>query len=213
MEPTIYNKPSIYNGAGIYKTGAEGGGGGGFTPISGSVELFGKVYNTVKINGLEWICENLDYKWDGLAIGHNTTSQQACYTQDNESLWGWNGRKCGLLYNKSAKEQLSNNLIDWRIPSLSDYDKLCVATKSYFDAYYKLTKNVDWSSRNGDDIFDFSEMPCGAYESGWQDINEGWYIHSQSNIMVYSRPYPEYTFMYGHYYGNWYLPIRLCRDV
>lgn len=28
MEPTIY-KPSIYNGAGIYKTGAEGGGGGG----------------------------------------------------------------------------------------------------------------------------------------------------------------------------------------
>jgi hypothetical protein len=28
MEPTIY-KPSIYNGAGIYKAGAEGGGGGG----------------------------------------------------------------------------------------------------------------------------------------------------------------------------------------
>ena len=28
MEPTIY-KPSIYKGAGIYKTGAEGGGGGG----------------------------------------------------------------------------------------------------------------------------------------------------------------------------------------
>lgn len=28
MEPTIY-KPSIYNGAGVYKTGAEGGGGGG----------------------------------------------------------------------------------------------------------------------------------------------------------------------------------------
>lgn len=29
MEPTIYNKPSIYKGAGVYKTGAEGGGGGG----------------------------------------------------------------------------------------------------------------------------------------------------------------------------------------
>lgn len=28
MEPTIY-KPSIYKGAGIYKTGTEGGGGGG----------------------------------------------------------------------------------------------------------------------------------------------------------------------------------------
>lgn len=28
MEPTIY-KPSVYKGAGIYKTGAEGGGGGG----------------------------------------------------------------------------------------------------------------------------------------------------------------------------------------
>lgn len=31
MEPTIY-KPSIYKGAGIYKTGAEGGGGGGGIP-------------------------------------------------------------------------------------------------------------------------------------------------------------------------------------
>lgn len=31
MEPTIY-KPSIYKGAGIYKTGAEGGGGGGGVP-------------------------------------------------------------------------------------------------------------------------------------------------------------------------------------
>lgn len=31
MEPTIY-KPSIYKGAGIYKTGAEGGGGGGDLP-------------------------------------------------------------------------------------------------------------------------------------------------------------------------------------
>lgn len=33
MEPTIY-KPSIYNGAGIYKTGAKGGGGGGAVSIS-----------------------------------------------------------------------------------------------------------------------------------------------------------------------------------
>lgn len=29
MEPTILKTPRIYNGAGIYKTGAEGGGGGG----------------------------------------------------------------------------------------------------------------------------------------------------------------------------------------
>lgn len=33
MEPTIY-KPSIYKGAGIYKTGAEGGGGGGSDEIA-----------------------------------------------------------------------------------------------------------------------------------------------------------------------------------
>lgn len=32
MEPTIY-KPSIYKGAGIYKTGAEGGGGGGGSAV------------------------------------------------------------------------------------------------------------------------------------------------------------------------------------
>lgn len=208
MEPTIY-KPSIYNGAVIYNTGAEGG----YTPISGSVELFGKVYNTIKINGLEWICENLDYKWDGLAIGHNTTSPQACYPQDNESLWGWNGRKCGLLYNKAAKEELANNLNTWRIPSSSDFDKLFISLNTYFDVSYKLTKNSVWSSRTGDNEIGFSELPCGAYESGWVGITDSWYIHSQSNLLITSTPTYSYTVLPSTYFGNWYMPIRLCRDI
>lgn len=41
MEPTIY-KPSIYKGAGIYKTGAEGGGGGGDLPEGFTPALYAK---------------------------------------------------------------------------------------------------------------------------------------------------------------------------
>ena len=37
-EPTIY-KPSIYKGNGIYKNGADGGGGGGFEPVPNNIEL------------------------------------------------------------------------------------------------------------------------------------------------------------------------------
>ena len=48
MEPTIY-KPSIYNGNGIYKNGATGGGGGG---VEG-VEILGNLYKTKKIGNYE----------------------------------------------------------------------------------------------------------------------------------------------------------------
>lgn len=55
MEPTIY-KPSIYKGAGIYKAGAEGGGGGG---IPDNIKLFDAVLFN---NG--WICNELDGKYE-----------------------------------------------------------------------------------------------------------------------------------------------------
>ena len=63
-----------------------------------------KVYKTVKIGNLQWMCENLEYKWDGLLIGteHLDGSYDdpvAAYREDDESTWGWNGRKCGLYYN------------------------------------------------------------------------------------------------------------------
>lgn len=47
MEPTIY-KPSIYKGAGIYKTGAEGGGGGGYLPEG--YKKFSFIRNKIEIN-------------------------------------------------------------------------------------------------------------------------------------------------------------------
>ena len=47
MEPTIY-KPSIYKGAGVYKTGAAGGGGGqildGTTPPDNAQGKNGDIY-------------------------------------------------------------------------------------------------------------------------------------------------------------------------
>lgn len=72
MEPTIY-KPSIYKGAGIYKAGAEGGGGGGnFSGVLGAIYLkpessqetvsFGKSFNkddiSILVNFTSWSTSN-----------------------------------------------------------------------------------------------------------------------------------------------------------
>ena len=69
MEPTIY-KPSIYKGAGIYKAGAEGGGGGGQV-IPGLPSNYTPI-NAIRINqtsaGQLLKFENLNFSTDGVSF-------------------------------------------------------------------------------------------------------------------------------------------------
>lgn len=191
------------------------------TIVQGSVELFGKTYTTIKINGLEWICENLDYKWSELPIGHNTTSIQACYVNDNESTWGWEGRKCGLLYNNAAMKYLQENILDndvWRVCTIDDIDKLAISTNAYFNAGYHLSVNESWGTLDGDNSLLFSEKPCGACvaSDGFVGTGQSFYINlytSLNKYMAYRRNDEMYQFTYGDYSGNWYTPIRLVRDA
>lgn len=194
--------------------------GGGMTPIKGTVELFGKTYSTIKINGLEWICENLDYKWDGLIIEYSySTSPHAVYVDNDESLWGWNSRKCGLLYNYEAKNYINNILSDgWRVPSILDLYKLTDSVIDFVNAGTKLAKAVDWSSLGGTNTIGFSELPCGAMvDNAMQDENNGYYIHLNENyrVMAYCRSYNVFptAVEYGNYFSSWFLPIRLCRNT
>jgi hypothetical protein len=57
MEPTIY-KPSIYKGAGIYKIGAEGGGGGGDLPEGYTPAIYARANGSVS---LEFTGLNVNY--------------------------------------------------------------------------------------------------------------------------------------------------------
>ena len=190
--------------------------------VQGSVELFGKTYQTIKINGLEWICENLDYKWSDLPIGHNTTSQQACYINDDETTWGWDGRKCGLLYNNAAMKYLQENLLvnsEWRVCTLDDLNKLASSIPDYFNVGYHLTIQESWGSLDGDDSIGFGEKPCGAcvQTDGFTQTGNSFYINFYSNTsskyMAYRRQDEIYLFTYGEYFGNWFTPIRLVRDA
>ena len=65
----IKNVPGIYNGQGIYNIG--GGGGSNYKVIGG------RYYRTVIIGGVEWLAENLDFKFRNVAIGRPDTP--ACY--------------------------------------------------------------------------------------------------------------------------------------
>lgn len=66
MEPTIY-KPSIYNGAGIYKAGAEGGGGGG----GGGVPY---LKNIMPTTGVKVVDENGYIGGDFLGVYYPSTN-------------------------------------------------------------------------------------------------------------------------------------------
>ena len=174
---------------------------GDYTPIQGSVELFGKVYDTIKINGLEWICQNLDYKWSELLIGHNTSTQQACYVNDDENTWGWNGRKCGLLYNNAAMKYLQENILvnsEWRVCTIDDLGKLASSTNDYFNTGFHLVSDETWSTIRGDDKISFKGKPCGALVESDGSVNVGSAIYintytNNSKCMTYYRPTEENT--------------------
>lgn len=118
MEPTIY-KPSIYKGAGIYKAGAEGGGGGN---DYGAV-YFGDIYYPyTKIGSLYWTTSNLCFYGNGIQFrgdGNNTPIGKD---------WGANGGTVflhGLYYNQKALVRLDEILPEgWRVAKKSDWINL-----------------------------------------------------------------------------------------
>ena len=99
-ESTIY-KPWVYNGKSIYKGDSVYNGNGVYKDGAGEfVEIGGKKYPVAIIGVQKWIIYNLDFIFDGLIIGgvSNSTSPKANYYDDDENLYGWNGRKCGFLF-------------------------------------------------------------------------------------------------------------------
>lgn len=113
MGPTIY-KPSIYNGAGIYKTGAEGGGGGGKT---GTIYEFNFEGNPGAINN-GYIVPNIGEK---LFVNSSTSFNSSLVYNDglhlsssnfnNEcsafNLFGFNGKK--LKFSQKVKGLSNGN--------------------------------------------------------------------------------------------------------
>lgn len=98
MEPTILNTPRIYNGEGIYKTGA----GADFNYETVTVD--GQEYKTLNYNSRLWTVENLRNN-----IGSNV------------DVVGF-GRFYGYYNTKTPLESLLSD--GWRIPSKNDFLEL-----------------------------------------------------------------------------------------
>lgn len=189
MEPIIYKpgaykSPGIYNGAGgIYKGRGvyNDGAGGDF------VEIGGRKYPFVKIGNKLWISENLDYIWSGLILGGsgNPTTPYCWYLDNDEITNGFNGRKCGLLYNDYAVSDLILNHYDelngWRVPSPNDYNYLFnLFGGSSICAPSLKSLDKDWFSNwNGNNSSKLSVMPCAVrYGDGVFGFRNRAYIYT-----------------------------------
>ena len=141
-----------------------------YTPASNNIG--GRMYNTVIIGGKEWMAENLDFKFSGLAIGQGSSSSEprANYYQNNEATYGVNGNKYGLLYNwiavKYLEDHKSELIPGWHVPTTTEWDALATAVGGSGVAGTKLKSTTGWFSGKGDGSYGFAAFPAGSQYSG-----------------------------------------------
>lgn len=171
----ITETPSIYNVPTVYNTGAAGGG----------ADIGGTTYKTVIIDGVEWLAENLDYKWDGLSIGDASTSQdvpQACYYNNDENLFGRNNKKYGLLYNFPAILQIDSLIDGWHVPTQAELQALYNSLSP--DFFKKIQSCFDYSigSTFGDGV-GFNMPPSGQYTGSFNGFGTNFWIGSKTGFL------------------------------
>lgn len=184
-------QPPFYN-SGFYNTGA-GGGGGDYKLIGG------RSYRTVIIGGVEWLAENLDFKFSGCKLGGSgtPTTPSAWYYDNDEDTYGIDGvRKCGLLYNWYAVKLLNENKNDiipgWHVPSDDEWKELTDAVGGSSTAGTKLkASNVSWASTwGGTDEFGFDVLPAGDRRGAFYNIGnyaDFWTIDDTSSSVAINR--------------------------
>lgn len=192
-----------------------------YTPASNVIG--GRTYRTVIIGGVEWMAENLDFKFSGLAVGQSGISSyepRGNYYNNDESTYGVNGNKYGLLYNWIVVKYLEDNksqlIPGWHVPTSTEWDALCTAVGGADNAGTKLKSTTGWSSGNGDGSYGFEAFPAGIYDGSFSNL--GYYTYfwtateNYSNYSYYRRcststnVYSSYEDRYRQY------SLRLVKD-
>jgi uncharacterized protein (TIGR02145 family) len=192
-----------------------------YTPASKNIG--GRVYNTVVIGGKEWMAENLDFKFTGCAIGQGSSSSEprANYYQNNESTYGVNGNKYGLLYNwiavKYLEDHKSELIPGWHVPTTSEWDALATAVGGSGVAGTKLKSTTGWSSGNGDGSYGFAAFPAGYQRSGsFNDLGSNanfWTATERSSSNAYYRYFGTGASMSSYDSNKSYgYSVRLVKD-
>lgn len=199
----LYNKPTIYNTPTIYKTGAAGGG----------VDIDGIKYQTIIIDGVEWLAENLDFKWDGLTIGDDNLRQdipQGCYFNNNENLFGRNNKKYGMLYNFPAIQQIDSLIDGWHVPTRDELQALYNSLSPDFLKHIQSCFDYPLSSTFGIGV-GFNMPPSGFFSGSWDQYGTGFRIGSKTAINAAGMATLEETGM-DNEGKNRRVSVRLIKD-
>lgn len=139
-----------------------------------SVTIGDKTYKTIIIGNQEWLAENLDYAWDGLTVDSSTSDPRpdAWHYDNDETTYGWNGKKWGLLYDYDAVEDLINNEATllpsgWHVPTQADFSTLISTISTDADYQQGLASTDDWTAamaprEYGTDKYGFNLKPAGT---------------------------------------------------
>lgn len=112
----------------------------------GALEYQGASYRTVKIAGLEWMADNMNYDVKG----------SHCYNDDSE-----NCKEYGRLYTyESAKNVCPEG---WHLPTVADYTALI----NYAKTSVNLRTRSGWTGKNsaGLNFWGFDAKPAGGKEN------------------------------------------------
>ena len=183
----------------------------------------GRQYRTVVIGGKEWMAENLDFKFSGLLVGKSGTSSsenRASYYNNNESTYGVNGNKYGLLYNWIAVKYLNDHKSElipgWHVPTSTEWDALATAVGGTYVAGTMLKSTTGWNSGNGNGSTAFSALPAGTYNGSFDNLGSYarfWTATEYNSSYAYSRYFSTGTGMYSdNNYKYFQYSVRLVKD-
>ena len=140
------------------------------------VKIGGRKYPVVKIGNQLWMAENLDWKYPNLTIGGSfkVSSPMAWYYNNDEATYGFDGRRCGLLYNWYAAVELNELLSDgWRVPSKDDLTDLVNSIGSSSDSSPIRSDDVDWAtSWEGTNDSLMNVLPAGGVYNNFYGLAE-----------------------------------------
>lgn len=189
----------------------------------------GREYRTVVMpDGKEWLAENLDFKFCTIGGGWSSQFPIAWYYNNDETTYGWNGYKCGLLYNWHAVKMLNDNRADlcpgWHVPTSAELENLFTLLGGMSVAATSLkalddSAGTNWPSNwNGTDDYGFAILPAGINNNGtYVNVRSGsnfWTISSTSSTLApnyeFSSEPSINTFDYHKTSG---FSLRLVRDA
>ena len=151
----------------------------------------GREYRTTIIGGKEWLAENLDYKFPGLAIGSWSSNPSAGYYNNDEAQYGIDGiKKCGLLYNwyavKYLEDHKSEYIPGWHVPTDAEWTALINAVGANAGTKLKAINNSvasgTWPTGwGGTDDYGFGVLPAGGcYYGSYYNVGSSGYFWSVS---------------------------------